>query len=155
MDADAPIGIDLGAFATWAAQALPAYTAPFRAAVIVGGQSNITARMTDATGQEFVLRRPPLHGVLPTAHDMGREHRIIRALGPTPVPVPVALASCPDPEVIGAPFYVMSYVAGTVLNDIETAEGALDGPARARRGPFARRRARRPPRGRHRCRRSG
>ena len=90
--------------------------------------------MTDASGQEFVLRRPPLHGVLPTAHDMGREHRIIEALGPTPVPVPVALASCPDPDVIGAPFYVMSYVAGTVLNDIETAEAALDVGARAHAG---------------------
>jgi aminoglycoside phosphotransferase (APT) family kinase protein len=102
--------------------------------VIVGGQSNITARMTDADGREFVLRRPPLHGVLPTAHDMGREHRIIHALGPTPVPVPDAMAYCDDPDVIGAPFYVMSYVAGIVLNDIETAESELDEPARARAG---------------------
>jgi aminoglycoside phosphotransferase (APT) family kinase protein len=129
-----PIGIDLDAFAVWAARELPSFTAPFRADVIIGGQSNITARMTDATGQEFVLRRPPLHGVLPTAHDMGREHRIISALGPTPVPVPEALASCADPDVIGAPFYVMSYVAGIVLNDVETAEAKLDVPARAHAG---------------------
>jgi aminoglycoside phosphotransferase (APT) family kinase protein len=130
VDADSPAGIDLTAFATWAAAELPSFTAPFRARVITGGQSNITARMTDAAGRDFVLRRPPLHGVLPTAHDMGREHRIIKALGPTPVPVPRALAYCPDPAVIGAPFYVMSYVAGIVLNDTETATTALDEPAR-------------------------
>ncbi len=130
----APIGIDLESFATWAGAVLPSLTAPFAAEVITGGQSNITARMTDAAGHEFVLRRPPLHGVLPTAHDMGREHRIIHALGPTPVPVPEALAFCADPEVIGAPFYVMSYVSGIVLNDVETAAEELDEPARAHAG---------------------
>ena len=77
------------------------------------------------------MRRPPLHGVLPTAHDMGREHRIIAALGPTPVPVPEALAYCDDADVIGAPFYVMSYVEGIVLHDDDTAE------RRARRRPRA------------------
>ncbi len=132
MDA-APTGIDLDAFAAWAADALPSYTAPFAAQVITGGQSNITARMTDADGQQFVLRRPPLHGVLPTAHDMGREHRIIHALGPTPVPVPHAMANCPDPDVIGAPFYVMSYVAGIVLNDTDTSL-TLDETARRAAG---------------------
>jgi aminoglycoside phosphotransferase (APT) family kinase protein len=130
----APTGIDLDAFATWAASELTSYRAPFRADLITGGQSNITARMTDADGLEFVLRRPPLHGVLPTAHDMGREHRIIHALGPTPVPVPQAFAYCDDPDVIGAPFYVMSYVGGIVLNDIETAEATLDERARGHSG---------------------
>jgi aminoglycoside phosphotransferase (APT) family kinase protein len=134
VDTAPPTGIDLDAFATWAARALPGFAAPFDAHVITGGQSNITARMTDAEGREFVLRRPPLHGVLPTAHDMGREHRIIHALGPTAVPVPDAFAYCADPEVIGAPFYVMSYVGGIVLNDIETAESALDEDARAHAG---------------------
>jgi len=132
--ADAPPGIDLESFARWAAPALPALRAPFTARIIAGGQSNITAHLTDADGREFVLRRPPLHGVLPTAHDMGREHRIIHALGPTPVPVPEALAFCADPDVIGAPFYLMSYVDGIVLNDVETAEATLDEPARARSG---------------------
>jgi aminoglycoside phosphotransferase (APT) family kinase protein len=134
MDERAPIGIDLESFAAWASGTLPSFRAPFGAEVITGGQSNITARMTDATGHEFVLRRPPLHGVLPTAHDMGREHRIIHALGPTPVPVPEALAYCADPDVIGAPFYVMSYVDGIVLNDIATAETELDEAARAHSG---------------------
>ena len=134
MDAASPTGIDLDAFASWAARELPSFTAPFAAHVITGGQSNITARMTDAEDREFVLRRPPLHGVLPTAHDMGREHRIIHALGPTPVPVPDAFAYCDDPDVIGAPFYVMSYVGGIVLNDVETAESELDEDARAHSG---------------------
>jgi aminoglycoside phosphotransferase (APT) family kinase protein len=129
-----PTGIDLDAFAQWAATALPETTAPFTAEVIAGGQSNITAHVRDAEGRELVVRRPPLHGVLPTAHDMGREHRIIAALGPTPVPVPDALGYCDDPEVIGAPFYVMAYVDGIVLHDLDTALARLDEPARAHAG---------------------
>jgi aminoglycoside phosphotransferase (APT) family kinase protein len=131
---DAPTGIDLESFAHWAGAELPELRAPFRAELIAGGQSNITAHMIDADGREFVLRRPPLHSVLPTAHDMGREHRIIHALGPTPVPVPHAMAFCPDAEVIGAPFYAMSYVAGIVLNDVETVEAELDTDARGHAG---------------------
>ena len=120
---DAPAGVDLDALARWAAAALPALTPPFTGRTLVGGQSNITVRIDDATGQSVVLRRPPLHGVLATAHDMGREHRIISALVPTPVPVPVAMAMCHDTDVIGAPFYVMSYVEGVVL---ETADDVVD-----------------------------
>jgi aminoglycoside phosphotransferase (APT) family kinase protein len=129
-----PTGIDLESFARWAAAALPDTTAPFTAEVIAGGQSNITVRMRDAAGTEFVVRRPPLHGVLPTAHDMAREHRIIAALGPTPVPVPEALALCEATDVIGAPFYVMSYVDGIVLHDHDTAVAQLDLAARAHSG---------------------
>jgi aminoglycoside phosphotransferase (APT) family kinase protein len=129
-----PTGIDLESFAQWSAAALPDTTPPFTAEVIAGGQSNITALVHDATGRELVVRRPPLHGVLPTAHDMGREHRIIAALGPTAVPVPEAIAYCDDPEVIGAPFYVMSYVDGVVLHDLDTSMTALDEPARAHAG---------------------
>ena len=120
---DAPAGVDLDALARWAADTLPALTPPFTGHTLVGGQSNITVRIDDATGQSVVLRRPPLHGVLATAHDMGREHRIIAALGPTPVPVPDALAYCDDVDVIGAPFYVMSYVEGVVL---ETADDVVE-----------------------------
>jgi aminoglycoside phosphotransferase (APT) family kinase protein len=128
--AAAPAGVDLDAFAAWATSALPAFTAPFTAEVIAGGRSNITVLMADGEGLEFVLRRPPLHSVLPTAHDMGREHRIIHALGPTPVPVPDALALCDDASVIGAAFYVMAYVPGIVLNDTTTALAELDEAAR-------------------------
>jgi aminoglycoside phosphotransferase (APT) family kinase protein len=129
---DTPTGIDLESFSRWAATALPETTPPFTAEVIAGGQSNITAHVHDGAGRDLVVRRPPLHGVLPTAHDMGREHRIIAALGPTPVPVPDALAYCDDADVIGAPFYVMSYVDGIVLHDDTTALRELDEDARSR-----------------------
>jgi aminoglycoside phosphotransferase (APT) family kinase protein len=134
MPGDEPAGVDLGALELWAARALPELVPPLAGATIAGGQSNITVRLTDAAGRDCVLRRPPLHGVLPTAHDMGREHRIISALGPTSVPVPTALASCDDPHVIGAPFYVMSYVPGVVLNDVDTALASLDEHARRASG---------------------
>jgi aminoglycoside phosphotransferase (APT) family kinase protein len=134
MTAAAPTGIDLPSFTRWAASALPDATPPFDAEVIAGGRSNITVRVRDARGWAFVVRRPPLHSVLPTAHDMGREHRIISALGPTAVPVPAAFASCDDPDVIGAPFYVMSFVEGVVVHDQATARTALDPAARAHAG---------------------
>ena len=75
----------------------------------------------DAAGNAFVLRRPPLGHVLESAHDMGREHRIISALADEPVPVPVTIGLCKDAEVNGAPFYVMRFVDGTVLHDADTA----------------------------------
>ena len=62
-----------------------------------------------------MLRRPPLGHVLPTAHDMSREFRVLSALADTPVPVAPLVAACTDDEVIGAPFYVMEHVPGVVL----------------------------------------
>src|SRR5688572_6266805 len=85
--------------------------------LVAGGRSNLTYRVTDANGGAYVLRRPPLKQVLASAHDMGREHRIIDALRSTDVPVPAALAFCDDEAVNGAPFYVMSYVDGHVVRD--------------------------------------
>jgi aminoglycoside phosphotransferase (APT) family kinase protein len=83
--------------------------------LIAGGRSNLTYCLTSETGTRLVLRRPPLGHVLPTAHDMSREFRVISALSRTSVPVPGALAYCADAEVIGAPFYLMDYVPGQVL----------------------------------------
>jgi len=80
---------------------------------VEGGKSNLTYIVTDGR-TEFVVRRPPLGHVLATAHDMSREFRVISALAPTPVPVPRTYLMCIDPDVIGAPFYVMERVAGTV-----------------------------------------
>jgi aminoglycoside phosphotransferase (APT) family kinase protein len=71
----------------------------------------------DESDRTVVLRRPPTGHVLARAHDMAREHKIISALGPTDVPVPTALGLCTDESVNGAPFYVMSYVAGTIVFD--------------------------------------
>jgi aminoglycoside phosphotransferase (APT) family kinase protein len=86
--------------------------------LIAGGRSNLTYRLSVAgpSGTRLlVLRRPPLGHVLPTAHDMSREFRVLSALAGTAVPVARPLASCTDADVIGAPFYVMEYVPGMVL----------------------------------------
>src|SRR5580765_5770467 len=107
MSATSPPGVDLDALAGWAAAALPQLQPPFTGTFIAGGRSNIPVRITDATGADYVVRRPPLHSVLATAHDVAREHRIISALGPTAVPVPRTVALCTDADVLGAPFYVM------------------------------------------------
>jgi aminoglycoside phosphotransferase (APT) family kinase protein len=101
----------------WLAQRVEGVDPPCRYSLIAGGRSNLTFDVVDARGRRFVLRRPPLGGVLPSAHDMGREHRIISALVATPVPVPAPLGYCGDADVNGAPFYVMDHVAGAVLSD--------------------------------------
>ena len=88
------------------------------AELIAGGRSNLTYGITDGE-HEWVLRRPPLGHVLPTAHDMVREYRVITALGDTDVPVPRTYALCEDNDVNGAPFYVMERVHGRILRDGE------------------------------------
>src|SRR6201996_722238 len=106
-------GLDLAAYAAYFTHAHPgAITGPLRATVLPGGKSNITYDVTDGE-HHWVVRRPPLGHVLATAHDMSREYRVISALSVTSVPVPEAIVLCQDPAVIGAPFYVMSKVAGT------------------------------------------
>jgi aminoglycoside phosphotransferase (APT) family kinase protein len=87
---------------------------PWSAEVISGGLSNITYRLTLETGN-VILRRPPLGTLLPTAHDMAREYRILDALAPTDVPVPTVLRLCTDADVLGQPFYLMADIAGTIL----------------------------------------
>lgn len=83
--------------------------------LIAGGMSNLTYVVSSAAG-EAVLRRPPTGSVLPTAHDMVREHRVITALAETAVPVPRTLYLCTDPDVLGAPFYVMEKVEGVIAS---------------------------------------
>jgi len=84
--------------------------------VISGGASNLTIGVT--VGQrELVVRRPPVGAFLPSANDVSREYRYLRALRETDVPVPPALALCDDPSVIGAPFYVMERLHGIVPHD--------------------------------------
>ena len=130
--ADLP-GLDLVPLTSWLDDACPGLrTGELSAEIIAGGKSNLTYRLTDGT-QTWALRRPPLGHVLPTAHDMAREYRIISALAGTDVPVARAIALCSDPAVIGAPFYVMSYVDGVVL-DRPDAVNALDRSAATRVG---------------------
>jgi aminoglycoside phosphotransferase (APT) family kinase protein len=120
--------------------------------MIAGGRSNLTYRLDlggppdrdghggdgrdrDTDGEaaaartRLVLRRPPLGHVLPTAHDMGREYRVLSALADTAVPVPRPLAYCEDTSVIGSPFYLMEWVDGAVLRNRDDA--AAISPAQA------------------------
>lgn len=85
--------------------------------VIGHGRSNITYRLDDPKGNSWVLRRPPLSHVQATAHDMGREFRILTALAPTGFPAPKPIALCEDDSVNDAQFYIMEYVAGIVPVD--------------------------------------
>ena len=94
-------GLDLPKVSAWLSANVDGLEAPFTAELIAGGRSNLTFKMTDATGRAFVLRRPPTGHVLATAHDMAREHRIISALAATDVPVapvvePAQLAALPQ-----------------------------------------------------------
>ena len=73
-------GIDVPAVTAWLEANVAGAPGPFDFDVIAGGHSNLTYRVTGADGTAFVLRRPPLGHVLASAHDMGREHRIIHAL---------------------------------------------------------------------------
>ena len=109
-------GLDVAKVSNWLEANVDGAVGPFEAALIGGGRSNLTYTLTAADGQRFVVRRPPLGHVLATAHDMAREHRIISAVGHTAVPVPPALGLCTDESVNGAPFYVMGYVDGVVLD---------------------------------------
>lgn len=119
-------GIDIAPVTAWLEHNIPGAVAPFTFDLIAGGRSNLTFRVTGADGTRFVLRRPPLGHVLATAHDMAREHRIIAAVGQTSVPVPPALGVCTDEAVNGAPFYVMGFVDGVVLDSMEKAAGMTD-----------------------------
>jgi aminoglycoside phosphotransferase (APT) family kinase protein len=123
-------GLDLVRFATWFDDACPGEVGgPLTGRLIAGGRSNLTYEVGDGT-RSWVVRRPPLGHVLATAHDMEREYRVITALRDTAVPVPLTYALCADPDVVGAPFYVMSDVDGVVYRTDD--QLAAVGPARAR-----------------------
>ncbi len=104
---------------------------PFTYSLIAGGKSNLTYRVTDGEGGRYVLRRPPLGNVLATAHDVAREHRIISALQGSAVPVAPVVGLCVDNAVNDAPFYVMKFVEGVVL-DSPAAGDAVNESVRAR-----------------------
>lgn len=95
--------------------------------LISGGKSNLTYVVASTAG-EVVLRRPPTGHVLPTAHDMLRESRVIGALGPTGFPVPELFAVEETGEVLGASFYVMERVVGHIVREA-LPPGYADAPA--------------------------
>jgi aminoglycoside phosphotransferase (APT) family kinase protein len=126
-------GIDRARVTEWLSATVAGAKAPFAFELIAGGRSNLTYRVVDDAGQAFALRRPPVSHVLPTAHDMKREHTVISALGGTGVPVPHALGLCTDDAVNGAPFYVMSFVDGHIVRD-ERAASELSEASRSHAG---------------------
>ena len=99
----------------WFEQNITGLTTPLSFELIAGGHSNLTFAVTDAAGKIYVLRRPPLGHVLESAHDMGREHKIISALAGSTVPVAATIGLCTDVTVNEAPFYVMEYVSGPLF----------------------------------------
>jgi len=127
-------GIDIAPVTGWLEGHVPGARGPFSFEVIAGGHSNLTYRVVGADGAALVLRRPPLGHRLASAHDMGREHRVIAALQQSAVPVAPALGLCTDDTVNGAPFYVMGFVDGHVVRDRVIAEQSLSLPARRRAG---------------------
>jgi aminoglycoside phosphotransferase (APT) family kinase protein len=112
---------------------VPGVAPPLAFELIGDGRSNLTYKVT---GREAVcvLRRPPLGHVLPTAHDMVREHRVLAALAGSDVPVPRPLALCDDASVTGAPFYVMEWRPGVVVADRLPEGFAATAPERRRIG---------------------
>jgi aminoglycoside phosphotransferase (APT) family kinase protein len=117
-------GIEVDAVTEWLVANVDGLRAPFDFSLVAAGGSNLTYRVTDAEGRAVALRRPPVTAVLATAHDMGREWRILDALHRnTDVPVPEPLAQSTNSEVTGAPFYVMEFVDGLILRTPHESEG--------------------------------
>jgi aminoglycoside phosphotransferase (APT) family kinase protein len=127
-----PAGIDAEGVTGWFSEHVPAARAPLSFEQIPGGRSNLSYKVTDDAGRTWVLRRPPLHGVLGSAHDMAREQRVIAALDATDVPVPSVAGLSEDDAVNGAPFFVMDFVDGLVLREEEEARAAFDERERER-----------------------
>lgn len=92
---------------------------PLTFELIAGGRSNMTFTVYDGETPKFVLRRPPTGPLLPSAHDMAREYRLMDALSGSHVPVPSMVGLCQDDAVNGRDFYVMQFVDGIVVRDID------------------------------------
>lgn len=107
-------GLDLAALDGYLRSLGIARDGELRGELISGGRSNLTFRVYD-DATSWLVRRPPLHGLTPSAHDMGREFRVVAALRGTSVPVADAIALCDDDGVLGAPFQVVGFVAGQVV----------------------------------------
>jgi aminoglycoside phosphotransferase (APT) family kinase protein len=124
-------GLDAEAVSKFFAAHVEGGDVPLAFSFLSGGRSNLTYRV-DGGGRSWVLRRPPLGHVLPTAHDMAREHRVLTALRDTGLPVPRTRALCTDDTVNGAPFYVMDFVPGVVIEE-EMPAGWAETPVERRR----------------------
>jgi aminoglycoside phosphotransferase (APT) family kinase protein len=100
----------------WLRGHVEGFRGPLTAERFTGGQSNPTYRLEAASGS-YVLRKKPPGPLLPSAHAVDREFRVMRALAETPVPVPRVFALCEDDSVIGSAFYVMEFLDGRIFWD--------------------------------------
>ncbi len=123
-----PAGIRYEAVSKFFAEHVPGGDVPLRFTLISGGRSNLTYRV-EGGGRTWVLRRPPLGHVLPTAHDMRREFRVLQGMQRAGFPAPPPIALCEDPAVNDYPFYVMEYREGVIIAD-RLPEGYADTPER-------------------------
>jgi aminoglycoside phosphotransferase (APT) family kinase protein len=117
--------LDLARLEPWLRGKLAAWDGPLALSQFPGGHSNLTylLRLGD---RELVLRRPPFGSKVKTAHDMGREHRILSRLHAVYDKAPRAILYCDELDVIGAPFYLMERVQGVVLRGTRPKGVALD-----------------------------
>lgn len=107
---------DESRLAGWLSANLPGFAGPLAVRQFSGGQSNPTYRL-ETPARAYVLRRKPPGVILPSAHAVEREFRVMSALRGAGFPVPAALVLCEDVSVIGTPFFVMEHVVGRVLWD--------------------------------------
>ncbi|MEO5694785.1 MAG: phosphotransferase, partial [Usitatibacter sp.] len=107
---------DADRLAAWMREHVDNATGALEISQFKGGQSNPTY-LVAAGARQYALRRKPPGKLLPSAHAVDREYRVMTALGETDVPVPRTHALCEDAEVIGTPFFLMDYVEGRVLWD--------------------------------------
>jgi aminoglycoside phosphotransferase (APT) family kinase protein len=121
-DSDGVPGLDPARVARWLAGLPISAEPPLEFALAGRGKSNITAIVTARDGRRWVLRRPPLGNLLPTAHDVSREYRIISSLQGTGVPVPAPIALTTDTEITDAPMMLMQHVEGLVIDEMPPAE---------------------------------
>jgi aminoglycoside phosphotransferase (APT) family kinase protein len=122
-------GVDGARLTSWLTALIPDLSLPLNVQRIGFGQSNLTYVFSDAVGQRWVLRRPPMGDLLHSAHDVLREARILSALGPTDVPVPRIYGVAETGEVGDGPLVLMEFVDGVVISDV-AASGSLPEHAR-------------------------
>jgi aminoglycoside phosphotransferase (APT) family kinase protein len=121
-----PDGIDRAGVEGWFEGNIEGAELPLSFRKISGGHSNLTYEVCDSAGNRWALRRPPLGKRLGSAHDMGREHKVVSALAETDVPVAPIAGFCVDESVNEAPFYVMDFVEGPILRSQEEAAEHFD-----------------------------
>ena len=118
-----PPGLTLDSLLQWMSLNISGVdaSAKLQTTLLAGGRSNISYKLTDASGSNWVLRRPPLGHIMPSAHDMGREFRVLSGLNSVSFPTPKAQGYCDDEAIIGSKFMLMDFVDGRVIESAETA----------------------------------